>query len=134
MKYYIEKTIFILKVQPFGCMIAYLNEKRARITEVHHRMHDTKTNRKLYPNFIDSIFNLWGVNHNWHMKFPFAGKINERTANAIESYLLEYPSVSEWANSVPRITEELLESFYKIARAFELGGNYEENGRIVHGQ
>jgi hypothetical protein len=44
--------------QALGCL--------NKATEVHHRIHNTKTNRKLFPNFIDSPFNQVGLCRRCH--------------------------------------------------------------------
>ena len=38
------------------------------MTEIHHRMPNTKTNRKLFPKFLQSIFNAAGLCRDCHVE------------------------------------------------------------------
>ena len=67
-------------------------------TSLHHRLHNTKTNRKLYPLFIDSIWNLMAVNHHWHLSYGSYGKIGILEAERRERFLERHPMISDWMN------------------------------------
>lgn len=70
------------------CPIAW--EKAETIiypTELHHRLHNTKTNRTLYPVFINSLINLLAINHDYHMKYGNYGKILLNRAYLWEQFL-----------------------------------------------
>lgn len=56
-------------------------------TELHHRLPNTKTNRKLFPLFIDSPFNLYGVDKNCHLSRKKEMNIPEDEAMLYESWL-----------------------------------------------
>lgn len=118
---YVEISLFIAKVQGFRCIIAQAYGEYAKITELHHRMHFTKTNRKLYPHFINSVFNLSGVNHDWHMKYPYWGTIHHQEAAAIESYLMGFPTVADWAVKPETITDVLINEYNNIKKQFIKG-------------
>ena len=56
-------------------------------TELHPRLPNTKTNRKLFPLFIDSPFNLCGMDKNCHESKKQEVAITEDEAVMYESYL-----------------------------------------------
>lgn len=56
------------------------------VTEFHHMLSNSKVNRKLFPNFINSVFNCCPVNHDCHMS-GLVPKIPARLAEAYEWYL-----------------------------------------------
>ena len=58
------------------------------IVDFHHRLHNTKTNRKLFPLFIDSIFNCAGVCRSCHEKRKKEMDISYDMAKAYEEYLI----------------------------------------------
>jgi hypothetical protein len=93
------KMRFLSEVQGGNCAIAADEGKVAPITELHHRLHQTKENRKCFPLFINSVLNLTAVNHNFHMQRPSFGKIYLRTALKIERYLSRKTSVNVWCNN-----------------------------------
>lgn len=95
---YERKLQVIEKLQNGRCAIGADEGLTLPITELHHRLHNTKTNRKKYPNFIDSIFNLVGVNHDKHMERPSFGKIPLQTAELIENVVLseDNPIMLKW--------------------------------------
>lgn len=57
-----------------------------KATEFHHKLANTSLNRKLYPKFIDSIFNCMPICSDCHMTKPKV-KISERRASIYESSL-----------------------------------------------
>lgn len=62
--------------------------------EIHHaRCHNTKVNRRRYPLFVDSLFNLVAVNHDWHMMYPSWGKWSERQVAWFERRLAASPDL-----------------------------------------
>jgi hypothetical protein len=53
--------------------------------DLHHRMRNTKGNRKRYPLMIDSVHNLEAVHHNCHIdKHGQCGKMSDIEAIEIE--------------------------------------------------
>ena len=54
-----------------------------KATEFHHMLSNTKTNRNLFPRFIDSIFNCMPICNDCHMSKPKV-KISERRAEMYE--------------------------------------------------
>lgn len=52
-----------------SCPIAkYLNSAPVPVHDLHHAaVHNTKTNRKIYPFFLHSLLNLLPVNHDLHL-------------------------------------------------------------------
>lgn len=57
------------------------------IVDFHHKLHNTKTNRKLFPLFIDSAFNIVGLCRCCHAQFNYEFNMNEDMARAYEEYL-----------------------------------------------
>ena len=55
--------------------------------QAHHIVPNTKVNRKLYPLFIQSPFNLRYLNHICHLNKPLPEKPNETTLKVYEEYL-----------------------------------------------
>lgn len=92
-----EKTMYLIRKQGFKCAIGSLQGSKSTGTELHHRLHNTKPNRKRYPLFINSIFNLWWVSHYWHMKHPSAGKPTLIVADEIEVVLGSCNTLREWS-------------------------------------
>lgn len=80
------------------CAIAKSKGKYARITELHHRAHNTKRNRKKWPLFIDSVWNLAPVNHDMHMMWPSALKIRDDEGDRKEAFLRAHPEVARAVN------------------------------------
>ena len=54
--------------------------------EFHHKLPNTKTNQKLYPLFLHSIFNCCAINHGCHMNKP-KPKVTIQEAAAYEEFL-----------------------------------------------
>ena len=57
-----------------------------KLTEFHHKLSNTKGNRKKFPLFIDSLANCCPINRDCHMTKPLP-RIREREALAYEGYL-----------------------------------------------
>lgn len=57
------------------------------IQDYHHRVHNTKTNRMLFPLFIDSVFNIVGLCRCCHVQFTKELSMTEDQARANEEYL-----------------------------------------------
>lgn len=99
MKHYGEKFRFLVARQGGLCPIARERYGWAEApTELHHRIHNTKVNRKLYPLYIDSVWNLAAVSHWSHMAFPSWGRISYREAAARERFLERHPRIAAAVN------------------------------------
>ena len=59
-----------------------------RATEFHHKVANTKVNQKLYPLFLQSIFNCMAICNDCHMTKPKV-KISDSYAEAYEIYLTD---------------------------------------------
>jgi len=55
-------------------------------TEIHHKLPNTKVNKKKYPLFVKSIFNLCPINHDCHMTKPLP-TISDWQAQIYENWL-----------------------------------------------
>lgn len=98
MKHYEDKFDYLAERQKWVCPIWREHARKdGRFatdhlpTELHHRLHNTKPNRRRFPALIDSLLNLAAVNHAWHMKYPFWGRINLATADKMERALERWP-------------------------------------------
>lgn len=64
------------------------------IQDFHHRLPQNKTNRKLYPLFIDSPFNCVGLCRDCHTNRSHLFRINDKLAQVYEDYLRNF--ADEW--------------------------------------
>lgn len=55
-------------------------------TEFHHKLSNTKVNQRLFPIFLQSIFNCCPINRDCHASKPLP-RISEREAKFYEMYL-----------------------------------------------
>ena len=94
---YPEKALYMMRRQGFYCAIGNTIGKKYKVTDMHHRLHNTKTNRKVFPLFINSVFNMWMVNNGLHLQNPSAGKISLLVAKEIELRLRASIKLNDWA-------------------------------------
>jgi hypothetical protein len=59
-----------------------------KANQAHHLLANTKVNRKLYPLFTQSIFNLCPINNDCHLSNPLP-RVSEGFASVAEKYLQE---------------------------------------------
>ena len=111
---YIEKAMYLMKRQGFYCAIGNLEGKKYKATDVHHRLHNTKPNRKVFPLFINSVFNLWLVNNDLHLQHPSAGKVSLIVAKEIELRLEADYRIREWSNNP---TVHMADGLYACVKA-----------------
>ena len=98
MKNYHVKLNYLIRKQKLLCPIAVAHHGLARSRELHHRLHNTKVNRRPYPLFIDSVWNLMAVNHNYHMMYGSFGKISVLEATKREAFLERHPAIAKAIN------------------------------------
>lgn len=99
MKNYSEKFAYIFKKQSGCCAIAKSKGKIAQMTELHHAgVNNSKVNRRLYPLFIDSVWNLIGVNHDYHLQSGSFGRISFLEAEKRERFLERHPVIAKKIN------------------------------------
>lgn len=76
------------------CVECYTNNN----VECHHKLADTKPNRKQYPLFIDSVFNYIALcgkfEKDCHEKCKHKYKISHREAEMYEEYLRSIQNVN----------------------------------------
>lgn len=111
MKNYEAKVIYLSIKQKGNCAIAAAAGSMAQITELHHRLHNTKVNREKYPLFIDSVFNLVAVNYNYHALKPHFQKINYIKAAKIEAMLVQHPELAAMGNDPSGLSEIALAQY-----------------------
>jgi hypothetical protein len=92
---YNELFMYIYILYKGRCPIADSHGVWAYPESLHHRLHNRKINRKRFPLFIDSVFNLVAVNDNFHMKYPGWGKFTVFEADKIELYIVEHQETLE---------------------------------------
>jgi len=101
MKNYEAKMMYLIRKQNGQCPIALESGKDIFPLELHHRTHNTKVNRKLYPLFIHSVWNLYAVDHIHHLMRPAFGKIVYREAAKREEFLMRHPMIARAVNLEP---------------------------------
>jgi len=73
------------------CLIAIngFNIHGVRVNELHHAgIHNTKVNRKIYPDVVHSPFNLMPVNHEYHMIRSSYGRKPGLWAEKLQKFLM----------------------------------------------
>ena len=98
MKNYHAKQFYLTRKQKGMCPIAKAHGETAAPQELHHRLHNTKINKRLYPLFIDSVWNLMAVDHDWHMMYGSFGKISVLEAEKREAFLERHPMIAAAVN------------------------------------
>lgn len=85
---YAKKYIYLWKIQAGRCAITGEPLAQSSKVDMHHIYPDTKTNRKLYPFYLHSIWNLMLVDHEAHIGHVLPKKPPEwrvRIANGLLS-------------------------------------------------
>lgn len=76
------------------------------LTDFHHRVANSKTNRKLFPRFIHSIFNCLGLCRRCHTQSSYRYHITLDEAMAYESWLSTVWGIVEmydsWLGNPPK--------------------------------
>jgi len=73
------------------CMCS--KECTERATDLHHKLSNSKVNKKTFPLFIDSIFNLLPIYNGCHLSKPIP-KISINEAAVYEEWLQEFTNRS----------------------------------------
>ena len=98
MTHYYEKYYYLLRRQDGFCPIAKMEGWADSPTELHHRLHNTKVNRRKYPLLIDSVWNLVAVAHWAHIKHPSWGKMTYLEAAKRQAFLERHPCIAAAVN------------------------------------
>jgi len=98
--YYKAKFSYLYIRQNGLCPIAKEYGRGAKPNALHHKLHNTIENKKAFPLFINSIFNLVAVNNDWHLKNGSWGRMTEREAAKWERFLERHYKIAEWGNSL----------------------------------
>jgi len=99
MKNYEAKREWLCNKYNFQCVIAKSHKKQMPVTELHHsHIHNKKWVRKLYPLFIDSIWNLLPVNNAYHLAYGNFGRWPEERVSRCENFLKRHKKLAEWVN------------------------------------
>ena len=80
---------YVFNIYGWQCQIAHSKGEYAPPDQLHHKLHKSLKNMKRFPFFIDSIFNLIPVNHDWHEKYRNWGKTKVFQADKIERYIID---------------------------------------------
>jgi hypothetical protein len=99
---YERKFQYLWHHQHGRCPIAWSEGWFELPTELHHRAHRTKWARRRFPLFIDSVWNLMAVAHDWHMRYPSFGKISWLEAERREQFLERHPAIARAVNMEDR--------------------------------
>jgi len=67
-----------------------------KATELHHRIPNTAVTRKLYPKFLNSPFNLVGLDKECHVNKKHEFEISNDLAMAYEAWLADFAMI--WYN------------------------------------
>lgn len=82
-----------------ACPIAFEAGLFKMQVELHHaHLHNTITNRMLYPLVIHSIVNLVPVSHEWHMQRQNWRPSKHFNAAAWQRFFERHPAIAAWAN------------------------------------
>ena len=76
-----------VRVDILSAYSGYCADCTNQTTEIHHRLANTKTNRKLFPLFIQSIFNAVPLCRECHSQRSHKWKVELNLAAAYEQYL-----------------------------------------------
>lgn len=68
------------------------------LADMHHRLHNTETNRRIFPRFIHSLLNLLAVSHAGHIAQPYYRRIYIRDADRMEKTLARWPKACAFVN------------------------------------
>jgi hypothetical protein len=82
MKAFYKQRIF----EAYGYRCAVTSEKA---DDLHHVKPNTKINRKRWPLFINSPFNLIPIDHDYHMNCPLPEKPSDLVCDLYEEWLRE---------------------------------------------
>lgn len=80
------------------CRLARKMWPPPRPTDLHHRVHNTETNRKVFPRSIHSLINLVAVNNALHLTMPSFEKKTLLEADRIERTLARWPRACAFVN------------------------------------
>jgi len=98
-KNYEKKWTYLLRRQHGICPIGKAKDGWAEApTELHHRCHRIGWAVRRFPLFMDSVWNLMAVNHNYHMQWPSFGKISYEEAARRERFLQRHPMIARAVN------------------------------------
>ena len=105
MKHHEAKWRYLYARQHFKCAILAANAPllcgpKYPPVELHHtHCHNTRNNRKQFPLFIDSVWNLVLVSEYGHARFRSWGRWSYERCARVEAFLRRHPMIAEWVNS-----------------------------------
>ncbi len=99
MKNYEAKMEWLGERHKWQCPIAKSHKTIIHPTELHHcHIHNIKWARKLYPLFIDSIWNLLPVNNAYHLAYGNFGRWPEERVSRCENFLRRHKRLADFLN------------------------------------
>lgn len=100
MEHYIPKAEYLYIKQKGRCAITGKSLTGGPYYwDLHHAgIHNSKVNRKLYPLFIDSVWNLMLADHEAHLNCPLWGRISYIEADHRERFLRRHPMIAQAMN------------------------------------
>jgi len=103
--HYEKKFWYIYKHQSGRCVIGSSENWILPMDALHHKLHNTKVNRKKYPLFIHSILNLVGVFNALHLVRGSWGRITDIEAQKYEDFLIRHPNICNFVNNPPEVVD-----------------------------
>ena len=98
-KNYEKKWAYLMRRQKSICPIAKAKKGWAELpNELHHRHPRSELGKKKFPLFIDSLWNLMAVNHDFHMSWPSFAKIRWLEAEKRQKFLERHPDIAKKLN------------------------------------
>ena len=99
---YHEKAWYLARRQRWTCPIS-----GETVQDLHHRLHNTRPNRRRFPRLIHSMLNLVAVNHDAHLMEPGWGRMRLVAADRMEATLARWPRAEAFVNGrTPRLEWE----------------------------
>ena len=93
MKDYDKKFNFLVRKQGGRCAITGEKFAVKWLIEIHHVIAKDKTNCKLYPNYIDCVWNLRLVSSGPHQNYPLPKKPGWLEVAVLDEIVRDYPGI-----------------------------------------
>jgi len=84
-----NKDMKFLLIMGNGGYCKCSNDCNKIATDIHHILPNTKTNKKMFPLFLESPFNKLPINNGCHLTKPLPKKPSYLLCNIYEKYLTE---------------------------------------------
>lgn len=102
---YQRKFNHLWKKQSGRCGVTGVLLIRGSSVDMHHVLSDTKVNRRLYPNFVSSVWNLCLIFHDIHMSKALPKHAPEWQIRMAEGLLATHPGIEYEMNMADALQE-----------------------------